>query len=70
MNGGGLPVAFGGLASDKQPCGYVDCLAGELAWCGVEARGYMFIHCVSIYSPVSVSKKAAAASPSATARIS
>ncbi len=70
MNGGDLPVAFGGLASDRQPCGYIDCLPGELAWCGAEARGYMFIHCASIFSPVRVSKKAAVATRSAPARIS
>lgn len=34
------------LAPDGQPCGYIEYLPGEFAWRGVEARGYMFIHCV------------------------
>ena len=38
------------LAPDGQPSGYIEYLPGEFAWRGVEARGYMFIHCVWIYS--------------------
>jgi len=37
------------LAPDGQPCGYIEYLPGEFAWRGVDARGYMFIHCVWIY---------------------
>jgi GNAT superfamily N-acetyltransferase len=38
------------LAPDGEPCGYIEYLPGEFAWRGVEASGYMFIHCVWIYS--------------------
>ena len=38
------------LAPDGQPCGYIEYLPGEFAWRGVEASGYMFIHCVWTYS--------------------
>ncbi|SPE27878.1 conserved hypothetical protein [Candidatus Sulfopaludibacter sp. SbA3] len=38
------------LAPDGQPGGYIEYLPGEFAWRGVDARGYMFIHCVWIYS--------------------
>ncbi len=38
------------LAPDGQPAGYIEYLPGEFAWRGVEASGYMFIHCVWVYS--------------------
>jgi len=38
------------LAPDGEPCGYIEYLPGEFAWRGVDARGYMFIHCVWISS--------------------
>jgi GNAT superfamily N-acetyltransferase len=38
------------LAPDGQPSGYIEYLPGEFAWRGVEARGYMFIHCVWVFS--------------------
>jgi hypothetical protein len=38
------------LAPDGQPGGYIEYLPGEFAWRGVEAGGYMFIHCIWIYS--------------------
>jgi GNAT superfamily N-acetyltransferase len=38
------------LAADDRPCGYIEYLPGEFAWRGVEARGYMFIHCIWIFS--------------------
>ena len=38
------------LAPDGQPGGYIEYLPGEFAWRGVDAGGYMFIHCVWIYS--------------------
>jgi GNAT superfamily N-acetyltransferase len=38
------------LAPDGQPSGYIEYLPGEFAWRGVDAGGYMFIHCVWIYS--------------------
>jgi hypothetical protein len=33
------------LVGDK-PCGYIEYVPGEYAWRGVEASGYMVIHCV------------------------
>lgn len=38
------------LAPDGEPAGYIEYLPGEFAWRGVEAAGYLFIHCVWIYS--------------------
>jgi hypothetical protein len=38
------------LAPDGQPSGYIEYLPGEFAWRGVEARGYMFIHCIWVFS--------------------
>ena len=38
------------LAPDGQPSGYIEYLPGEFAWRGVEAGGYMFIHCVWVFS--------------------
>jgi len=38
------------LAPDGQPAGYVEYLPGEFAWRGVDAAGYMFIHCIWIYA--------------------
>jgi GNAT superfamily N-acetyltransferase len=37
------------LAPDGQPSGYIEYLPGEFAWRGVEAAGYMFIHCVWVF---------------------
>lgn len=37
-------------APDGQPCGYMEYLPGEYAWRGVDAAGYMLIHCIWIYS--------------------
>lgn len=37
------------LAPDGQPCGYIEYLPGEFAWRGVEAAGFMFIHCIWIF---------------------
>ena len=38
------------LAPDGRPCGYIEYVPGEFAWRGVDAQGYMFIHCIWIYS--------------------
>jgi ribosomal protein S18 acetylase RimI-like enzyme len=38
------------LASNGQPCGYLESIPGEFAWRGVDAAGYLFIHCIWIYS--------------------
>jgi GNAT superfamily N-acetyltransferase len=37
------------LSPDGQPSGYIEYLPGEFAWRGVEARGFMFIHCVWVF---------------------
>jgi hypothetical protein len=34
------------LDADGEPCGYIEYLPGEFAWRGVEASGYLFIHCL------------------------
>jgi len=38
------------LASDGQPGGYIEYLPGEFAWRGVEAGGFMFIHCIWVFA--------------------
>jgi hypothetical protein len=38
------------LAPDGQPGGYIEYLPGEFAWRGVEASGFMLVHCVWIFS--------------------
>ena len=38
------------LAPDGEPCAYIEYLPGEFAWRGVDAGGYMFIHCLWNYS--------------------
>jgi len=38
------------LGADGKPGGYIEYLPGEFAWRGVNAAGYMFIHCVWIFS--------------------
>ena len=38
------------LAPDGKPSGYIEYIPGEFAWRGVDAAGYMFIHCIWIYS--------------------
>jgi GNAT superfamily N-acetyltransferase len=37
------------LAPDGEAAGYIEYLPGEFAWRGVEARGYLFIHCVWVF---------------------
>jgi len=34
------------LDPEGEPCGYIEYLPGEFAWRGVDASGYMFIHCL------------------------
>lgn len=34
------------LTPDHRQCGYIEYLPGELAWRGVKAPGYLFIHCL------------------------
>jgi hypothetical protein len=38
------------LAPNGQPCGYLESIPGEYAWRGVDAAGYLFIHCIWIFS--------------------
>jgi len=38
------------LLPDSRPIGYIEYVPGEFAWRGVDAAGYMFIHCIWIYS--------------------
>ncbi len=38
------------LAPGGQPAGYIEYVPGEFAWRGVDAAGYMFIHCLWVYS--------------------
>ena len=37
------------LSPDGKQCGYIEYLPGEFAWRGVDAAGYLFIHCVFTY---------------------
>jgi GNAT superfamily N-acetyltransferase len=34
------------LTEDGHQCGYIEYLPGERAWRGVDAAGYLFIHCI------------------------
>ncbi len=34
------------LAPGNRQCGYIEYLPGEYAWRGVDAEGYLFIHCI------------------------
>ena len=34
------------IDDDGRPCGYIEYLPGKYAWRGVNATGYMFIHCI------------------------
>lgn len=38
------------LDPDSKPVGYIEYVPGEFAWRAVDARGYMFIHCVWMHS--------------------
>ena len=38
------------LTPDNRQCGYIEYLPGEYAWRGVDAAGYMFIHCIFTFS--------------------
>jgi len=38
------------LAADGKPAGYLEYIPGEFAWRGVDASGYMLIHCIWIGS--------------------
>lgn len=34
------------LTPDNRQCGFIEYVPGEYAWRGVDARGYLFIHCI------------------------
>ena len=34
------------LTPDRRQCGYIEYLPGEFAWRGIDARGYLVIHCI------------------------
>lgn len=38
------------LTPDGRQVGYIEYLPGEFAWRGVDAAGYMFVHCVWVHS--------------------
>jgi len=38
------------IAPDGHPAGYIEYIPGEHAWRSVDADGYLFIHCIWIYS--------------------
>lgn len=37
------------MAADNRACGYIEYVPGEYAWRGVDASGYMFVHCIWIH---------------------
>ena len=37
------------VGPDGRPGGYIEYVPGEFAWRGVDARGYMFIHCIWVH---------------------
>ena len=37
------------ITPDHRQCGYIEALPGEYAWRGVEAKGYLVLHCVWIH---------------------
>jgi len=49
------------LDSDHQPLAYIEYLPGEYAWRGVNAHGYMFVHCIWTFSKRAQNKGAASA---------
>ena len=38
------------LTPDNRQCGFIEYVPGEYAWRGVDARGYLFIHCIWTFS--------------------
>jgi len=38
------------VAPDGNHAGYIEFMPGEFAWRGVDARGYMFMHCIWMHS--------------------
>ncbi len=46
----GLKLKFVYFKDEKNPVGFIEYIPGEYAWRGVEAKGYMFIHCMYLKS--------------------
>jgi len=44
------------LKESGKKVGFVEFIDGEHAWRGVEAKGYLFIHCIWVYGKVNLSK--------------
>jgi len=44
----GLTIKLLYLENEKKCNGFIECIPGEYAWRAVDARGYMFIHCIWI----------------------
>jgi hypothetical protein len=45
----GLKIKLLYLENDKKCHGYIEYIPGEYAWRAVDAKGYLFIHCIWIY---------------------
>ena len=45
----GLTVKLLYLPDEKRPVGFIEYVPGEYCWRAVDARGYMFIHCLWTY---------------------
>jgi len=44
----GLKIKMLFLEDEKKPVGFIEYVPGEYAWRAVDAKGYMFIHCIWI----------------------
>lgn len=44
----GLKIKLLYVDGDKKPAGYIEYVPGEFCWRAVQAKGYMFIHCLYI----------------------
>ncbi len=44
----GLKIKLLFLENEKKPIGFIEYVPGEYAWRAVDAKGYMFIHCIWI----------------------
>lgn len=56
----GLRARFA-LGPGNRPCGYIEYLPGQYAWRGLNATGYMFIHCIWTFSKQSQNNGTASA---------
>jgi ribosomal protein S18 acetylase RimI-like enzyme len=44
----GMKIKLLYVEGEKKPVGYIEYVPGEYAWRAVDAKGYMFIHCIWI----------------------